>query len=188
MIRWPLNIMNELEKEIKIGYANPADAKGIQEVFYATWLDTYPNEEFNITIDDLKYRYRNSLSEETIEKKKKIIEEKSGDELYLVAKDDEKVVGVCYCEKEKDLNQLRAMYILPKYQGKGIGTRFWNETLNFFDSTKDVIVDVATYNKNAIEFYEKLGFTDTGERFSEERFRMRNGALLPEMRMVIKAK
>ncbi|MFZ2522424.1 MAG: hypothetical protein WAX44_00605 [Minisyncoccia bacterium] len=32
----------------------------------------------------------------------------------------------------------------------------------------------------------KLGFVDTGRRFNDERFRMRSGAILPEMEMIKK--
>jgi ribosomal protein S18 acetylase RimI-like enzyme len=176
--------MSEVKNDIEIFSAKPEDVMGIQEVFYNTWLNTYPNKEFNITLDDLRYRHRDIFSEITLEKRRKTLLEKSDDELYLVAKDEDKIVGVCYLEKDEKINQLRAIYILPDYQGRGIGTRFWNELQSFLDTAKDVVVDVVVYNKNAIEFYNKLGFADTGERFSEERFRMRNGAFMLEMRMI----
>lgn len=52
---------------------------------------------------------------------------------------------------------------------------------------KGITVEVATYNTNAIEFYKRLGFEDTGKRFSNERLKMKSSAVLPEMEMVIKA-
>jgi len=180
--------MDKFKKDIKIFSAKPYDVMGMQEVFYNTWLNTYPNKEFNITLEDLKYRYRDIFSETTLEKRKKMILEKNDTELCLVAKNKDKVVGVCYLEKDDKINQLRAIYILPEYQRQGIGNRFWSEMQSFLDMERDIVVDVVVYNKNAIKFYSKLGFVDTGERFSEERFKMRNGSLMPEMRMIIKAK
>ena len=60
--------------------------------------------------------------------------------------------------------------------------------LDFFDRDKDITVEVATFNKGAIAFYERLGFIDTGRRFAKERFKMPvSGALIPEMEMAIKA-
>jgi hypothetical protein len=47
-------------------------------------------------------------------------------------------------------------------------------------------VEVATYNSNAIAFYKKLGFIETGRRFTNEKTRMKSGSIIPEMEMVIK--
>jgi len=163
--------MDKFKKDIKIFSAKPYDVMGMQEVFYNTWLNTYPNKEFNITLEDLKYRYRDIFSETTLEKRKKMILEKNDTELCLVAKNKDKVVGVCYLEKDDKINQLRAIYILPEYQRQGIGNRFWSEMQSFLDMERDIVVDVVVYNKNAIKFYSKLGFVDTGERFSEERLK-----------------
>jgi ribosomal protein S18 acetylase RimI-like enzyme len=71
-----------------------------------------------------------------------------------------------------------------EYQGKGIGKSMWNELLNFFDPTKKIMVEVADYNKNAIRFYESLGFVDTGERFVDENIMSRRDFIIPEMRMI----
>ncbi len=174
--------------DVQILLAVPEDAEEIQHVFYTTWMATYPNEQHGITVDDLKYRYKDAFSKETLDKRRKMIKEMGDNELLLVAKYKTKLIGVCYLEKDKSKNELQAMYILPDYQGKRIGTGFWKEAQNFFDHSKDIIVNVAVYNTKAIEFYKKLGFIDTGKRFSEERFRMKSGSILTEMEMAIKAK
>jgi len=65
----------------------------------------------------------------------------------------------------------------------------WERVKEFFGNEKDAIVEVATYNDQAINFYKKLGFVDTGKRFSQENHKMPiSGAYIPEMRMIIKAK
>lgn len=63
---------------------------------------------------------------------------------------------------------------------------FWEKCLSFLDKNKETIVQVATYNEKAISFYKKLGFVDTGKRFTEERFVMPiSGSKIPEMEMVL---
>ncbi|MFA6278776.1 MAG: GNAT family N-acetyltransferase [Candidatus Paceibacterota bacterium] len=162
--------------------AVPEDALGVGEVFYKTWLATYPNEEFGITVDDIEDRWKDRNKADGSR-----IRNAPDNELLLTAKDGDKIVGVCRAVKHTDKNNLQAIYILPEYQGQGLGNSFWKEALKFFDPKKDITVEVAIYNANAIEFYEKLGFKDSGKRFSNERLKMKSGAILPEMEMVIKA-
>ncbi len=50
------------------------------------------------------------------------------------------------------------------------------------------IVHVARYNKKAIDFYRSLGFEETFKRWEDERSRMKSGAILPLLEMVLKAR
>jgi ribosomal protein S18 acetylase RimI-like enzyme len=59
----------------------------------------------------------------------------------------------------------------------------WEDLLASADPSKDTVLEVTAFNEPAIRFYEGIGFRDTGERIEDERFRMRNGANFPEMRM-----
>ncbi len=170
---------------IKVEEARPEHVEGIQEVFYRAWLDTYPNEDAGITIDDVEDRFKDRNSEERLNKRREDISNLDANKKFLVALDGEKVVGLCRATKNEKENRLNAIYVLPEYQGKGIGTRLWKELKSFFDPLKDIVVGVATYNQKAINFYSKLGFTDTGHRYTEERLRMKSGVVLPEMDMII---
>jgi ribosomal protein S18 acetylase RimI-like enzyme len=164
------------------------DAKDIQQVFYETWLATYPNKEAGITEEDVEEKFNDRFSKQSIQERIKDISDKSGNKLFLVAKDGKSIVGVCRIVKNKTFNQLVAIYVLPRHQGKGIGMMFWNNAIKFFGNKKDIIVQVATYNIQAINFYKKIGFVDTGKRFSEEKLRMPiSRSYIPEMEMVIKA-
>ncbi len=169
--------------KIKIENAKPEDVRGIAEVFYKTWLATYPNEEYGITVADVEDNYKDSFTAETLEKRRKQILEMPSNTKYVSAKDGDTVVGICRAIKHEDRNQLQAIYVLPEYQGKGIGHALWLEAEKFFDPMKETFVQVATYNKKAIAFYEKLGFKDNGKRFSDERFRFKSGNIIPEMEM-----
>lgn len=93
---------------------------------------------------------------------------------------------MCNGLKNKDYNELSAIYVLPKYQRLGLGYALWEEVKKFFSTEKNIIVHVASYNKKAINFYEKLGFIKTGKIFSDEKHKMRNKAIIPETEMIIK--
>lgn len=178
----------EHENKIKIFFAKPEDVRGIQEVFYRAWLKTYPNEELGITADDIEERFRESSTDEALSERAKSIENLPEDESLFVAKEGEKIIGACRIVRAKERNRLQALYVLPEYQNRGIGMMLWEEAKKAFgkDKGKDIIVAVAIFNKKAIDFYKKLGFEDTGRRFTDERLRMKSGAIIPEMEMVIK--
>lgn len=177
------NKHEKLELKIEISGAVPDDSEGINIVLYEAWLATYPNEEVGITVEDVEESYKDRLSPERIEKGKERLRNIPENERRLVAKVDGRIVGVSRVIKEEGHNTLQTLYVLPEYQGKGVGTALWEEGRKFLDPTKDVVLEVATYNENAINFYKKLGFEDTGKRFTDERFRMKSGNIVPEMEM-----
>lgn len=173
--------------DIIISQANSAEAEQIQQVFYLTWLDTYPNEEYGITREMIEKRFAPRLTKEGVAKFAEKIAQPEPNTLFLIAKQEEKIIGVCRVRKDDKQNQLGAIYVLPEYQRSGAGGRLWQEAKKFFDPDKDIIVNVAVYNDKAIGFYKKLGFVDTGKRFSEELFKLADDITIPEMEMVIKA-
>lgn len=177
------NKHEKLELKIEISGAVHDDSEGINIVLYEAWLATYPNEEVGITVEDVEESYKDRLSPERIEKGKERLRNIPENERRLVAKVDGRIVGVSRVIKEEGHNTLQTLYVLPEYQGKGVGTALWEEGRKFLDPTKDVVLEVATYNENAINFYKKLGFEDTGKRFTDERFRMKSGNIVPEMEM-----
>ena len=164
------------------------DVRNIQKVFYETWLATHPNENAGVTTEDIEEKFKNRFSKQAIQKRMDDIFDESENKLFLVAKDGALVVGVCKIVKKEYYDQLQAIYVLPKYQRRGIGKMFWNRVAEVIGNKKDIIVRVATYNTKAINFYKKLGFADTGKRFSEENLRMPiSRSYIPEMELIIKA-
>ena len=175
------------EDSIMIELARPQDAEEIQLVFYRTWLHTYPNAEIGVTSQDIEDRFKDKLTAEGVEKYKDRIKKQPDDQRMLVAKLNNKIVGACVLVRHTNNNELRAIYVLPEFQGKGVGMALWQQSLAFFDKEKDIVLEVATYNTKAIDFYTKLGFKDTGKRFRNERFRMKSGVVIPEMEMILKS-
>ena len=106
----------------------------------------------------------------------------------LVAKKRDVAVGACTIIRNENNNHLRTLYVLPEFQNKGIGKKLWNEANKFFDQDKDTVVQVAEYTENAINFYKKLGFVDTGKRIAQESNRLKSGAIIIEIEMVRRAR
>lgn len=168
----------------KIRKITPDDVLALHKVYFLTWLETYPNKEYSITKDDIIYKYEQRLTPEKIaESKEKIVQTKKN-ELKLLLEHKEKIVALCNVIRGRGYNQLQAIYVLPEYQGLGIGGRIWAEAEKFLNPYKKTIIHVVSYNNKAIKFYEKLGFKSTGKIFKDERFKMRNGAVFPELEMI----
>ena len=174
-------------EKIQIIEAVPEDALGITNVFYKTWLATYPNKKVGVTVEDIEDSYKYEFTDEKIENLKKLIREIPKNKKRLVAKIGNTVVGACTVIKNEENNHLRTLYVLPEFQNKGIGAMLWEEANKFLDPKKDTIVQVADYTENAINFYKKLGFVDTGKRTEQEGERFKSGAIITDMEMVRKA-
>jgi ribosomal protein S18 acetylase RimI-like enzyme len=172
---------------IDIYSAEAGDARQIQEVFYATWLATYPNKEAGITEDDIHDHFRKKLTEERIAELAQHLNFPNTHDMLLAAKEGEKVVGLCRAGDntiEADYNRLTALYVLPEYQRRGIGTALWESAKQLFDPRKPVRVGVAPYNLKARAFYEKLGFSVVSEVATfNPNFRMKSGNMIPSIWM-----
>ena len=173
--------------KVEISLAQPGDERAITDVMYKSWLFAYPNKDRGITEDDIHHRWGSAFSEEGLAKRRAEFEHPSEKERVFVAKEHGKIIGMCRAIKDETGNRVQAIYVDPTVRGKGTGRAPWEAAQKFFDPHKDTYVDVVDYNKQAIGFYEKLGFRDTGRRKQEERFRMKSGAIFTEMEMVRKA-
>ena len=170
--------------KIQITKPQEQDIYGIQEVFYKCWLNTYPNDEAGITVEDIEHKFRDAFNSETLQKRKAYLLNLPENIRFVVAKNEEQVIGVCWQMKKMDINLLQAIYILPGYQGNGIGYMLWQDALQYFGTGKDILLLVATYNTKAIAFYKKLGFIETGKRYADERHRMKSGAIITDIEMI----
>lgn len=171
---------------VTVSDAKPDDIYDIRSVRKTTWLSTYPNKKYGITLDDIKSRFvddNNIEGKKQIEATKKHLE--NPDLHTFVAKVDEKVVGFVVAKVEEENNRIIAIYVLPLYQGKGVGEKLINTAFNWLNSRKkqDVLVNVVTYNSNAINFYEKCGFVSTGKDVSDPAAKLPSGKIMPEVEM-----
>lgn len=82
----------------------------------------------------------------------------------LVAYDQNEAVGIgAYKEFEPQVAEIKRMYVLPAYRGKGIATAIltaleqWAKEENYNRS----ILETGTMQEDAIGLYQKLGYTIT---------------------------
>ncbi|MFA6095122.1 MAG: GNAT family N-acetyltransferase [Candidatus Paceibacterota bacterium] len=164
------------------------DVQGIEDVFYKTWLLMFPNQRYGITEEDIREYFKDIYSDVVDTQITKYIFSMPENELFLVAKENEVVVGICRAKKGSIHNELDVEYVLPEYQGRGVGSLFWEKVKNFLGNEKDTIVRVPIYNKRAIKFYTERGFVDTGKQILDERLRMPvSKNIIPEVELVLKA-
>ena len=160
----------------------PEDARRIKDLIKASWYATYINEEVGINKADIDAMYAENQDEQIEVLRSRATTPREND-ISLVAKDGDIVVGFIRLKIHPELVDLLSLYILPNQEGKGIGTSLWQEALKVLPKDKPVIAEVATYTK-AKDFYAKLGFIDTGERYTKEEDKMPvSGTCIPLMKM-----
>ncbi|CAG9623335.1 GNAT family N-acetyltransferase [Sutcliffiella rhizosphaerae] len=88
-----------------------------------------------------------------------------GNSYFSVYDQTEELIGFfCFYQKENAIEI--GLGLRPNYTGMGLGLEFLNAGLRFaishFDSPEEIILAVATFNKRAIQLYERVGFIITG--------------------------
>ncbi len=171
---------------IEILDAKPEDAREINNLLAKTWIDTYPNEKEGITEKDIKDFLAERFTEESVKARAEAIKNAEENKKFLLAKQDGVLIGECLLLDRGTDYQLKAFYVLPEHQRKGVGQMLWKEAEKFFTENKDIIVWSASYNEKAINFYEKLGFVKTDKDMSSQFHKLPSGQFIPEIEMVLK--
>jgi putative acetyltransferase len=81
--------------------------------------------------------------------------------LFLVALDGDRLIGTGALRRMDDeTGELRRMWLLEPYQGRGIGYRLWLELAAFARSSgyRRICLTTDTENERARRFYRQLGF------------------------------
>ncbi|MFC1711600.1 GNAT family N-acetyltransferase [Patescibacteria group bacterium] len=69
-----------------------------------------------------------------------------------------KMVGAVTCiNKNKKEAELTGFYVMPEYQGQGIGSILYKKVLKFTQD-KDLVLDIYTHNKKTISIYKYWGW------------------------------
>ncbi|MDP2874368.1 MAG: GNAT family N-acetyltransferase [bacterium] len=171
--------------EVQIRDSVPNDVYGIREVQRKTWFETYPNEEEGITIEDVASKFD---ADKTQEGQRKIEEKKARytdkNRHTWVATAGEEIVGFCAAEKGEKNNRLSAVYVLPTFQGRGIGKMLIAKVFAWLGNDKAILVNVARYNQKAIGFYQKFGFMKTGKTLTDESGKLPTGKVILETELI----
>ena len=161
--------------------ADVDDISGIFSVQKETWLDTYPNEQFGIRRNDVLEK--DFDSQERFDKWRSSFENPDDFFKTWVVKDIEgKVIGFCIAEQGK-IGRIRAIYILPSCQKRGLGKDLMETALSWLGDC-DVVLSVASYNLSAISFYEKFGFRLVRDMRPDESCILPSGKIIPELEMI----
>lgn len=175
---------------LEVQFATPEDAAGIFDVQRQTWIDTYPNAEAGITEQDIRNRVEGEHGELVADKIawwRKGIETSGENRAIFVVRDEDKVVGFVAPGIMDDQRRIGAIYVLPEAQGKGLGRKLLDKAIDWHGRDEDIYLHVASYNDNAIGFYEKNGFEKTGRDIEDLDARQRGVVEIPEIEMVLKA-
>ena len=93
--------------------------------------------------------------------------EEEKDNMLIAAFEDDDILGCCMLVEEKaDTVRLRQMAVLNDLQGKGIGRALMNFAENLARDRGYKILSMHA-RKNAIGFYEKMGYKIAGDEFIE---------------------
>jgi ribosomal protein S18 acetylase RimI-like enzyme len=171
-------------QSIDIREAVPDDADAMRGVQYRTWIATYPNEVFGITKEDIDARFREDpeTAQERREQRRRFTNTDPFHSWVALVGTD--IIGFCIVKQDEQENLIQALYVLPDYQHKGAGKRLLQTVLAWFGQDRDVVLNVASYNANAIAFYQAFGFVSLGPLAYTETLQLPSGVHFPEISMV----
>ena len=101
---------------------------------------------------------------------------------YFICYWDSKECGYFSVEKQgEDLFHLQKIYLLPEFQGKGIGKLMFEKAVDFVKQSKSeragkIELNVNRYNSKALKFYTKMGM----KKIFEGDFDIGNGYLMTD--------
>lgn len=152
--------MDYIYKPIIVRLATPADAPDMAEIHVRSWEAAYKD------IIPAEYIKEKNATRQAMFKR--IITDENTTQ-YVIST-DEKTIGIMCIAPPQDSDvdnsfyELHGIYLHPDYYRHGIGTQAMEFALNKARSIgkTDMTVWVFAENTNAINFYEKCGFTADG--------------------------
>ena len=171
---------------IEITDAILSDARGLMEVRYKTWRSTYPRIYPGITEQDVDEKFADF--EEAVKHIEEGIAKENPHKKFLVAKEEGNVVGFLIASQVTDEpREIKALYVLDEYQGKGIGKKLMKNGLEWLDAgNKPVTLEVVSANQRAIDFYKRFGFEKSRDLPMLSEVDAPDGLPIPSIEMVRK--
>ena len=147
-----------MDMAISLHAATPADAGDIACLLRASWASTYGSL---LTPDELssvaqQWHHPDRLRDEVSNPRVRFL---------LARTDTDALVGVATVRLSDDgatLSVLR-LYVLPNYQGQGIGSQLLNQALAAFSDAQRIELQVAEGNPSGLSFWMRRGFRACGQ-------------------------
>lgn len=138
--------------ELKV--ATQLDIPIIQDLANTVWPHTFAHL---MSQDQLNYMMEMMYSTESIEKQMSDL-----NHCYLLVQDSGEYIGYLSYEvnyKQQSLTKIHKIYVLPTYQGKGVGRYLIRQSVAIAkeNSNRELTLNVKRDN-TAIHFYKSLGF------------------------------
>lgn len=170
----------DVNEQITIRRARSEDAEALSRIKLQIWLDTYQNMDLGISSKDI--RAKDFLCKERIARRAEHMSVDDGINYTLVASTTTKIVGYGRAVKGDTWDEIVTLYVLPEWQGKGIGSKLLTDLLIWLGPDRNVTLGVVLYNKKAIRFYKKFGFQQ-GKQVQHGKPTFPTGKDLPETEM-----
>jgi ribosomal protein S18 acetylase RimI-like enzyme len=151
-------MVGQTTPEYDIRRSVPGDYMAMRAVNRAAWEQAY---DHIFTPEEIHALFDNELKQET-----SWVDRRIERIATLVAEADDKIVGYCGCELlHNGDGEIATLYVLPEYQGHGIGSGLWSAGLGILREAgcRRLWVWVMA-RARAVEFYEDkgCGLTETG--------------------------
>lgn len=148
---------------IEFRHAVPEEWKIIQSMAHTTWPITYGQL---LPAGQLEYMLDLIYREESIK------QQMDREHQFIIGYHDGEPLGFASVEKQykSPANlMIHKLYILPSFQGKGMGKAFLDYLTVLGTQTEHdtLMLKVFVKNQNAIRFYHHLGFQSIGEEVTE---------------------
>ncbi|WP_330949609.1 GNAT family N-acetyltransferase [Virgibacillus sp. MG-45] len=155
-----------------IRQATERDVSAIQHVARTSWKSTYEG----IIPEEVQNRFlAEAYSDQNMEKR-------LAHSVVFVAEQKGQVVGFAnFSPNHNGKRELGAIYLLPAYQGKGIGTSLLEKGLQEFQELQELYINVEKDNEIGMHFYQAKGF-EVSSQFDDDF----DGHILKTVRMVLK--
>lgn len=152
----------EKESTLKFEIMRPTqdDVEGLIEMHAQSWLDAYPNPEYDVSREFIEEHVKRFTSDEGRAKRAAYVKESyENPDYYLrIVKDsDGKIIGFVDARKGS-VPELCGLYIDKTAYGSGLARVLAEPALRWIGQENDIKLTVVAYNDRAQAFYKKLGF------------------------------
>lgn len=146
---------------IRVRFAKASDLQQYTLLLHITYTDRYVDDSIGLTPECFSlYVFETRDTQDYLKSRLKCDDSQK----TWLAFDGIQLVGSITLIDNGAECELTAFYVLPDYQGKGIGKKLYDLALRESHG-KDITLDIYAHNKESIEMYKRWGFivdTDRG--------------------------